>query len=323
MKWKYAAAAVAVGTLALLGVAQARISEAARRAKTIATLERSLNDRLDEMTSPAGHLLAGGDVLAQADETRRDPFFPPPEFPQEAPASPPVEAQPSPPSPAPSQALDTLPPLPMPRAEDSPSIPPANAAPGDLPGGEAPLPKLDAEPGLRVESRPAQEHRVQDPGVDLLPSPGRPAPSREMPMDRRPSSPSPREALPGVARPSSRLRWSSPFDEDARPVSPTGDGPVDDQARSLVRQLVEAEARGASGPARKVDQSEQDLAYLLKARLDNEFGDRQRRYAAEVDALEERVKKLREMIQKREENRDQIIDRRLQQLKVEALGMGW
>ena len=57
--------------------------------------------------------------------------------------------------------------------------------------------------------------------------------------------------------------------------------------------------------------------------LEKQFEDRQKKHQAESEALEAQVKKLKELIQTRSENRKEIISRRLEQIVREAQGLGW
>lgn len=327
MKWRYAAVAAAIGALGVMGVAGARVSEAARQAERArAALERGLNDRLDAMTRPVLPAPAGDDAFAQAAETRLDPLLPPAEPPPQAPTSPAPAADAPPPSPGapalppglPEPAADAPPTIPG--AEDGPSLPSPTVVQG-APPVAPPLKPVQESPTV-LEAQPTElAPPASPPRSAPTPTELEAIPSGTARTSGRARAPRPGEALPGIAR------QPSPFDEEPRSVSPTpGDGPADDQARALVRRLVQAEADSLLGDIdimMKPEESPENLTHLLKGQLNNDFVHRQRRYAAEVDALEERVKKLREMIEKRQERRDQIIERRIEQLKIEAQGMGW
>jgi hypothetical protein len=62
-----------------------------------------------------------------------------------------------------------------------------------------------------------------------------------------------------------------------------------------------------------------DLAKVLA----DQFESQQKRRAAEVAAIEKQLKKLKDLIEKRKEARQKIIDKRLDQLLSEAEGLGW
>jgi hypothetical protein len=95
--------------------------------------------------------------------------------------------------------------------------------------------------------------------------------------------------------------------------------------------------RGAeeADAAREADQLTQELGRAkndaerdkLKARLgellDKQFNLRQARHEREIEALETRVKKLKDLVQKRQENRRDIVSRRLEQILRELDGLGW
>jgi hypothetical protein len=84
------------------------------------------------------------------------------------------------------------------------------------------------------------------------------------------------------------------------------------QSEELVKKLAKAE--GASRDKIK-DQ--------LTDTLGKQFDVRQKRHQAEILALEAQVKKLKELVQKRQDNRREIISKRLDQLAREAEGLGW
>jgi hypothetical protein len=85
------------------------------------------------------------------------------------------------------------------------------------------------------------------------------------------------------------------------------------EADHLARQLGEARS----------DTDRDKLKAKLGEILEKQFDQRQRRHEGEIDALERQVKKLKELVQRRQENRREIISRRLEQLLRESQGLGW
>lgn len=84
------------------------------------------------------------------------------------------------------------------------------------------------------------------------------------------------------------------------------------QCQSLVKQLAKAE--GADKDKIKAQLSEA---------IDKQFDLRQKRHESEITALENQLKKLKETVQKRQENRKDIVSKRLEQLIRESEGLGW
>src|SRR5579875_1927546 len=85
------------------------------------------------------------------------------------------------------------------------------------------------------------------------------------------------------------------------------------QAERLARQLAEA----------KSDGDREKIKGQLSEVLEKQFDQRQKRHEEEIQALEAQIKKLREMVEKRRENRRDIISRRLDQILKESQGLGW
>lgn len=85
------------------------------------------------------------------------------------------------------------------------------------------------------------------------------------------------------------------------------------QASELARKLREAKS--------EVDKDK--LRTLLTEALDHQFDLRQKRHKAEIENLEAQVKKLKDLVQKRQDARREIISKRLDQLQREAEGLGW
>jgi hypothetical protein len=57
--------------------------------------------------------------------------------------------------------------------------------------------------------------------------------------------------------------------------------------------------------------------------LGKQFDVRQKRHEAEIAALEAQLKKLKDIVQKRQENRKEIISKRMEHLVRNAEGLGW
>ena len=75
--------------------------------------------------------------------------------------------------------------------------------------------------------------------------------------------------------------------------------------------------------AAKSDAEKDKTKTRLREVLEKQFDSRQRRQEAEIEALEAQVKKLKELVQKRQENRREIVSKRLDQILRDAQGLGW
>lgn len=67
----------------------------------------------------------------------------------------------------------------------------------------------------------------------------------------------------------------------------------------------------------------EDLRIELSELLGQQFDARQQRRELEIKQIEERVKKLREALEKRSAAKEKIIERRLNDLLTDAEGLGW
>jgi hypothetical protein len=85
------------------------------------------------------------------------------------------------------------------------------------------------------------------------------------------------------------------------------------QATQLVQQL------GAA----KSDTDRDKLKTQLNTILEKQFELRQQRHKKEIEALEAQIKKLRDLVDKRQENRREIIAKRMDQILQESQGLGW
>jgi hypothetical protein len=85
------------------------------------------------------------------------------------------------------------------------------------------------------------------------------------------------------------------------------------EANDLVRKLGEA----------KTDNDKEKVKGKLGDVLEKQFDLRQKRHNQQIEALEAQVKKLKELVEKRKENRKEIVSKRLDQLQREAQGLGW
>lgn len=88
---------------------------------------------------------------------------------------------------------------------------------------------------------------------------------------------------------------------------------TDGRASQLAKQIADA----------KTDDEKEKMKSALKELLVKQFDDRQKRHEQEIATLEAQVKKLKEMVAKRSENKKEIIDERTRQLEREAKGLGW
>lgn len=84
------------------------------------------------------------------------------------------------------------------------------------------------------------------------------------------------------------------------------------QSETLIKQLGKAEG-----------QDKEKIKTKLNETIDKQFDLRQKRHEAEITALETQLKKLKDMVQKRQENRKEIVGKRYDQLLRESEGLGW
>jgi hypothetical protein len=85
------------------------------------------------------------------------------------------------------------------------------------------------------------------------------------------------------------------------------------EAERVARQLGEA----------KSDSDRDKLKTRLGEVLEKQFDQRQKRHEREIEQLEAQIKKLKDLVAKRQENRREIIGRRLEQILRESQGLGW
>ncbi len=89
--------------------------------------------------------------------------------------------------------------------------------------------------------------------------------------------------------------------------------PADADTLNLTKQLSEA----------KSDGDKEKIKEKLKELLLKQFDEKQKRHEKELEALEAQVKKLKEMVGKRQDNKKDIVEERMKQLQRDALGLGW
>jgi len=88
---------------------------------------------------------------------------------------------------------------------------------------------------------------------------------------------------------------------------------IEGKVHELLAQYGRAEKEGDKATIKK----------NLTAQLEKQFDLQQKRREAEVARIETQLKKLRDLIKKRTDNRSTIIDRHLDQLLQNAEGLGW
>jgi hypothetical protein len=91
------------------------------------------------------------------------------------------------------------------------------------------------------------------------------------------------------------------------------DASIARETDQLIRQLGEARS----------DSDRDKLKAKLGEVLEKQFELRQKRHESEIAELEAQVKKLKDLVGKRQENRREIIARRLEQIVRESQGLGW
>ena len=85
------------------------------------------------------------------------------------------------------------------------------------------------------------------------------------------------------------------------------------QAEQYAQQLAAA----------KSDSDRDKIKSQLAELLEKQFDQRQKRHEDEIKQLEAQIKKLKDLVEKRQENRREIISARLNQIVKESQGLGW
>jgi hypothetical protein len=105
----------------------------------------------------------------------------------------------------------------------------------------------------------------------------------------------------------------------AKPTDPQVQAALDDEiaARHAVAKLVESYRHSGN------EKERMELKSQIAKELGEEFLSQQKRRSLELDRVEAQLKKVRDLLRKRSEERQTIIDKRLDQLVREAEGLGW
>ena len=85
------------------------------------------------------------------------------------------------------------------------------------------------------------------------------------------------------------------------------------QAEQFAQQLAAA----------KSDSDREKIKGQLTDLLEKQFDQRQKKHEDEIKQLEAQIKKLKDTVDKRHENRREIISARLNQIVKESQGLGW
>ncbi len=91
------------------------------------------------------------------------------------------------------------------------------------------------------------------------------------------------------------------------------DAELANHVEGLVRQLGDA----------KSDADKEKIKAELSEALEKQFDQRQKRHEHELAELEAKVKKLKDLVTKRQEKRREIVSKRLDQILRDAEGLGW
>jgi uncharacterized protein YicC (UPF0701 family) len=81
----------------------------------------------------------------------------------------------------------------------------------------------------------------------------------------------------------------------------------------LIRQLEAADS----------DARRTEIKAYLSESLSKQFDASQRRYGLRIEALEAQIKRLKDLVRKRQENRAEIISRKLDQIVRDSQGLGF
>jgi hypothetical protein len=181
-----------------------------------------------------------------------------------------------------------------------------------------PLPQSAAQPanpgGLYVVPAPAQDllpRAAAQPAQNLFAPSGQPAVPSTVIMQPRIAQGQPDPAPPYT--PYGTTFTSRYGVVQAQPAASPEEVKLSMESDALVRQLGEA----------KSEADKEKLKTQIAEVLEKQFDLKRRRHEAEVEALEAQIKKLKDMVRLRNENRRQIISVRLEQILRDAQGLGW
>jgi hypothetical protein len=143
-------------------------------------------------------------------------------------------------------------------------------------------------------------------------------------------------------------RGADPFSADSAPATAPAQGPKVEYggpgsdtvhprlpSSPFLRPAARAVGNEEAVLERRVDVLSQQLEAAdsderrgeIKAQLGDilgrQFDLRQKRHALEIEGLEARIRKLRQLVQKRQENRAEIISHRLDQIVRDSQGLGF
>lgn len=85
------------------------------------------------------------------------------------------------------------------------------------------------------------------------------------------------------------------------------------QATALINQINASDSNSEKG----------ELKTKLSEALGKQFDLRQKRHQKEIEELEAQVKKLKDLVQRRQDNREEIISRKLDQIIRDSQGLGF
>jgi hypothetical protein len=144
-------------------------------------------------------------------------------------------------------------------------------------------------------------------------------PSRAATLHREPfglyTQPAPAAAAGAV------LEWTpQPGTGGPRPDFYVTSYPATSEEANLAHQAEEL-ARKLGDAAPETDKSK--IKSQLTEILDRQFDLRQKRHLDEIKALEAKIKKLKDLVEKRQENRREIVAKRIDQIMSDAEGLGW
>jgi hypothetical protein len=113
---------------------------------------------------------------------------------------------------------------------------------------------------------------------------------------------------------SQRGRYVTTYVNDQGLAWPTGDH------ANLEHEVTELAGKLSSA---KSDSDRSKIRTQIGELLEKQFELRQKHHIKEIEALEAKVKKLKDLVQKRQDNRREIVSKRLDQILSDAEGLGW